>query len=439
MGGFFQWPILAARWPDREDEVKAVFDRVNEVAAGCATNNDEQWRSAIAGSARKRAKGKAVATMGTLHKLANEVAPMLQAAPAAQVAQAGTVLPRKVMPSEPASVAPFPAPAPANKAWTNVGQPETRTFFDPDERVGSPLLPAGELHPSLERYVDYRAKTLGATRSAIAMSSLAAVIAAVDQSSRITMMRHTDWQVPPRIWMMLIGDPSTKKSPVLDRAFDPLEKIEARKMLDTKVKHDAWKQLATAAKAAKTPIPPEPAPAPRLIVRDATTEKLAEILSRSNRGANLVRDELAGFICQMDRYANNAGGDRPFYLEAFNGKPFTRDRVKDGTTHIENCSLNVVGGIQPARLKDLAGLEGDGFLQRFLPVLLDEATEGEDLPDLGALDEYATAINLIYELGASPYWFDDWRWRWSSRFERVSPSGRGSMSMATASSSGSAS
>ena len=39
------------------------------------------------------------------------------------------------------------------------------------------------------------------------------------------------------------------------------------------------------------------------------------------------------------------------YLEAFNGDGrFTYDRIARGTIVIENCTLSLVGGIQPSRL-----------------------------------------------------------------------------------------
>jgi hypothetical protein len=46
------------------------------------------------------------------------------------------------------------------------------------------------------------------------------------------------------------------------------------------------------------------------------------------------------------------------------------DRVSRGTIYVPNLSVSILGGIQPAVLKDLRGLTNDGLLQRFIPVLM---------------------------------------------------------------------
>ena len=62
--------------------------------------------------------------------------------------------------------------------------------------------------------------------------------------------------------------------------------------------------------------------------------------------------------------------ERAFYLEAFNGDgQFTYDRIGRGTVHIENCTLSIVGGVQPSRIAPLvrgamSGSSDDGLIQR---------------------------------------------------------------------------
>src|SRR5260370_34722977 len=62
--------------------------------------------------------------------------------------------------------------------------------------------------------------------------------------------------------------------------------------------------------------------------------------------------------------------ERAFYLEAFNGDGrFTYDRIGRGTVHIENCTVSIVGGVQPARIAPivrgaLSGASNDGLIQR---------------------------------------------------------------------------
>ncbi|GAA5105678.1 hypothetical protein GCM10023261_05280 [Bartonella jaculi] len=49
---------------------------------------------------------------------------------------------------------------------------------------------------------------------------------------------------------------------------------------------------------------------PRLIINDATIEKLGELLQENPRGLLLVRDEFAGFFAKME----NKDYERPCFL-----------------------------------------------------------------------------------------------------------------------------
>ena len=111
------------------------------------------------------------------------------------------------------------------------------------------------------------------------------------------------------------------------------------------------------------------APCPRLIVNDATVEKLGELLNQNKHGLLLERDELAGFLSKMER--DECQSERAFYLEAFNGDgSFVYDRIGRGTVHIECATVSIIGGAQPSRVAPLVrgamtGERDDGLIQRF--------------------------------------------------------------------------
>ncbi len=66
------------------------------------------------------------------------------------------------------------------------------------------------------------------------------------------------------------------------------------------------------------------------IVNDVSVEKLGELLKENPRGLLMVRDELAGFLANLERKEYQS--DRAFYLTAFNGDDqFTYDRIERGT------------------------------------------------------------------------------------------------------------
>jgi hypothetical protein len=87
------------------------------------------------------------------------------------------------------------------------------------------------------------------------------------------------------------------------------------------------------------------------------------------RGLLLLRDELAGWLGGMDRYGGSGGADRAFWLQAYGGRRWMPDRVKDGASGVEvpNLTWGILGAIQPDRVASLlmAG-DDDGLTARFL-------------------------------------------------------------------------
>lgn len=198
------------------------------------------------------------------------------------------------------------------------------------------------------------------------------------------------WAEPPILWTMAIGLPSSGKSPGLDAVLSPLKQIEREMRQAIEADHADWRERADLAKLAesawkeetkaalkagnepperpKVADPGEEPFAPRLMVTDGTVERLAVIVAKQPRGSLMARDELAGWLQGMTRYAGG-GSDRPFWLEAHGGRGYTVERMGREPVHIDRLSIGVVGGIQPDRLKGLLfKSDDDGLLARFLPV-----------------------------------------------------------------------
>ena len=228
----------------------------------------------------------------------------------------------------------------------------------------------------------------------VAVSALCGLATLAGNTVRIKPKRNDDWLITPNIWAAIIGRPSAMKSPALkaaiaiiygmqddlrekweedveehrvDAALGDLDAKDAGQKASAALKkgnrHEARKILADHGKE----INKEP-PCPRLVVNDATVEKLGELLNQNPRGLLLVRDELPGWLARMQREEYQS--ERAFYLEAFDGDgQFTYDRIGRGTIHIENCTLSLIGGVQPSRIAPLVrgamtGVSDDGLVQR---------------------------------------------------------------------------
>lgn len=226
-----------------------------------------------------------------------------------------------------------------------------------------------------------------------AMVGLAAALGGRHLAVRLK--THGHWYERPILWGCVVGRPSSGKSPALSPVRRLLESVtdpergeyeQARKVHEGKaILADARKAYAKeeARKAIKkgTPIDPETlgesarfdddAPTePRLVVNDATVEKLGELLNENARGLIQFRDELAGWLASLDRDGREQ--DRAFWLECWNGTgPYTSDRIGRGTVRIEACAVSILGGMQPGKLAEYVrgavrgGFSDDGLMQRF--------------------------------------------------------------------------
>jgi len=213
--------------------------------------------------------------------------------------------------------------------------------------------------------------------------------------------RHDDWLVVPNLWGAVVGRPSLLKSPALAEVMKPLARLIAEAYeeyqeamlayeMDVMVveatkatlKEELKKAAREAAKSGDrsqleeiaqrsqdTEVPEEPV-LKRYKTEDATVEKISEILLENPRGILVHRDELSGWLRNLDKQGRE--GDRSFYLEAWYGTgSFDVDRIGRGSLHIPALCLSILGSIQPGPLSTYVyqatqGEKGDdGLLQRF--------------------------------------------------------------------------
>lgn len=249
-----------------------------------------------------------------------------------------------------------------------------------------------------------------AVGAVVALSSLIGARVVVRPKAR------DDWQVTPNLWGLIVGRPGVMKSPALKESLKPMERLEATEFEQWQAVHDAWKietklaelQSADNEKKAKglankdpmaartllqsIDLPEEPQ-ARRLIVNDATVEKLGELLQMNTWGILSYRDELYGLLTSMDKQGQE--GARTFYLQAYDGdQGYTFDRIMRGTVHIDRVCLAMLGSIQPGRVQEYVrgavsgGSADDGLLQRFglavWPDVNGEFHHVDQLPDTSA-------------------------------------------------------
>ena len=302
-------------------------------------------------------------------------------------------------------------------------------------------------------YVQDCAERMGCPADFIAIPLVVAAGAVIGRKVGIYPKRHDNWFVIPNLWGATIGRPSSMKTPGASEGFKPIEDLtrkanqlhdnalqqfktdklvnemvlkeadtEARDLVKNKKIDQAKSKLSTAMAQADTTPPVRK----RYTTSDPTVEALGELLIDNPRGVLVSRDELSGWLQNLNKEGRES--DRAFYLEGFNGnKPFTTDRISRGKhLHIDSVCISVFGTIQPNKVRPIVrdimkgGVGDDGLLPRFsLIVYPDDAAEiGIDRkPNTTALEDLKRVFQRLDKLpelvnsdgGINPieYRFDD--------------------------------
>jgi hypothetical protein len=234
----------------------------------------------------------------------------------------------------------------------------------------------------LATYVAEAADAIGVDPAYVALPLLTVAGAAIGTTRRLEL--KAGWSCLPILWTVVVGESGTKKSAPLRLVLEHVKAREKRlreehalDRRDYDAAMEAYEKSRSAWRADKKAgsDPPERPTEPvsrRALVTDTTTEALAVKLADAGRGLLLARDELAGWLGSLDRYAKSGGGsgDEAFYLSAYNGESHAVDRRTGDRReiYVASAALWITGTIQPTILRRALGTERreSGLLARLL-------------------------------------------------------------------------
>jgi hypothetical protein len=242
--------------------------------------------------------------------------------------------------------------------------------------------PVDALPEPLATYVAEAADAIGVDPAYVALPLLTVAGAAIGTTRRLEL--KAGWSCLPILWTVVVGESGTKKSAPLRLVLEHVKAREKRlreehalDRRDYDAAMEAYEKSRSAWRADKKAgsDPPERPTEPvsrRALVTDTTTEALAVKLADAGRGLLLARDELAGWLGSLDRYAKSGGGsgDEAFYLSAYNGESHAVDRRTGDRReiYVASAALWITGTIQPTILRRALGTERreSGLLARLL-------------------------------------------------------------------------
>lgn len=262
------------------------------------------------------------------------------------------------------SDAPLPHPAldAAHVPGPQAALPGPAPDFPEDDAFDT-TFPLDAFPEPLRAWIDATASVTHVGVDAIALPFLALTGAVIGVS--LALQVAPGWVERPALWVALVGNTGTGKSPAIAAVRQPIDALQER----------AWDELRAHLRANRHR-PEDPAEAlavDRLVTETTGIDALFDELWHSY-GLLIARDELIGLLRAMESSRGRRGDARQKYLTLWSHAPLSPSRPRPEHSLILSPVVGILGGIQPGVYARLRWRDNDGFLERFLPVVLAGST-----------------------------------------------------------------
>lgn len=210
----------------------------------------------------------------------------------------------------------------------------------------------------LRNYIIEAKRTLQFTPDYFAVSIMSAIASVNGNKYKVRV--KNGWDAQSIFWFAIVGEPGVMKTHPLTTALKPIRKIDDASF--DRYQAELYEYNSMDVKDKKG----YPKPFFRqILVQDSTLEALHKMHVLNPRGILMYKDELIGFMQDMNKYRN--GSDEAFWLESFNNGSITINRAGADTMKLNNICINLIGTIQPDVLADVVSKQGEnGLIDRFL-------------------------------------------------------------------------
>lgn len=234
-----------------------------------------------------------------------------------------------------------------------------------------PPFPISCLAPPLQEYCRIRAAQTCLPPDFTATAFLGVISGLIGRSYQMEMRPGYDWVESANLWGLIIGNPSSLKSPTIkavsNMCLAPLDAKEKTIYEEAVRAHKAFKKEAKKKNEDYDETDPI---RKRFHTDDPTVASLKKLFSSNPRGILLRNDEASAQLQKFDK--DGCEGDRAFFLSCWSGQESYHDdrMTRESLLDLSLC-LAWMGGIQPNTIKQHlqqathAGKGSDGLMQRF--------------------------------------------------------------------------
>ena len=169
---------------------------------------------------------------------------------------------------------------------------------------------------------------------------------------------------PPLLYSALVGNSSSGKTPVIKILLGVLFELEEEYDCLYREELKQYEQdLENYKKGDEKPAKPI---RKEIVINNATAEAIVQVLYTNSVGLISFQDELLGWLDSMNQY--RSGSDEQFWLSIWSNGLIKSNRATKETIIINHAFINIIGGIQPDLLSNIAAGDknSSGFWFRIL-------------------------------------------------------------------------
>lgn len=234
--------------------------------------------------------------------------------------------------------------------------------------------PIEVFHPNIQSYLLECSQKLDSSIDYMGVSLLWTISLMIGNSIKIEVKKG--WTEPGVLWMAIVGRAGVGKTPSINNIIFPVEKINAKEIKTYIKKKEEFDEYDSLSKKEKEEYPEVKKPRKsQFIANDITIEALVDLHQESDNGVGVFKDELAGWIKDMNKYRD--GSDLEFWLSTWSGKSVNVNRMTRAGSFVDKPYIPVLGGIQPDIFNSFYTDENkdSGFLDRLLLCYPDKTVE----------------------------------------------------------------